>query len=213
MPTINGILGHAYNVVSDGKYILSPKPKNINNTFDYIGQLVGLPRLPGERNADYRKRIIDVYVNRGGSNYDGLINAITRELGLKKQNVIVVAAAGSNNPRLVVNDTKLYLYSEWKHEESFTLDLKIDIYDKAGPAYYLSDLVNYVNLNSAIFTFTLAAGMGNIPSWCLIQRDSLLWSNVEPIRLYKRNVLLHKNIVTATEKFTSASDKIFQVVL
>jgi hypothetical protein len=49
MPTINGILGHAYNVVSDGKYILSPKPKNINNTFDYI-RMYGEPFMQTSMN-------------------------------------------------------------------------------------------------------------------------------------------------------------------
>lgn len=52
------------------------------NRFDDFGYLMGLKRLPGERNHPYRERIKDVLVHRGGTDYPGLMNAIPREIGV-----------------------------------------------------------------------------------------------------------------------------------
>ena len=52
------------------------------NELDSHGLTLGLPRLAGERNAEYKQRLLDVFVNRANSSYLGLIYGITRELGL-----------------------------------------------------------------------------------------------------------------------------------
>jgi hypothetical protein len=52
------------------------------NSLDELGLLVDLPRIPQESNTGYKSRVIDTYVHRGGPRYKGLINGMTRELGL-----------------------------------------------------------------------------------------------------------------------------------
>ena len=57
------------------------------NAFDEFGLLVGLDRLPRETNANFKKRILDVFKNPGNSTRQGLINSISRELGLEKDEI------------------------------------------------------------------------------------------------------------------------------
>lgn len=62
---------------------LTPVPHAVFNEFDEQGLLLGLPRLSQEKNAAYKKRLFDVFVHKGGPTYRGLINAVTREVGLE----------------------------------------------------------------------------------------------------------------------------------
>jgi hypothetical protein len=54
------------------------------NAFDEFGLLLGIQRLYGERNAEFKARILDVFANPGNSTKDGLYNALSRELGIDK---------------------------------------------------------------------------------------------------------------------------------
>ena len=53
------------------------------NAFDETGLLVGCRRLYGEKNADYKTRLLDVFKNKGGSGSTGLLNGVARDLGLR----------------------------------------------------------------------------------------------------------------------------------
>lgn len=62
---------------------------------DRFGLVMALERNPGERNLSYRQRLLDVYQHIGNSSVNGLINAISRELGIKvEDDVFRVAAKG-----------------------------------------------------------------------------------------------------------------------
>ena len=61
---------------------LTPELYNIWNCFDEFGLLLSLPRIPGERNREYKARLLDVYTNPANSTYTGLRNGIARELGI-----------------------------------------------------------------------------------------------------------------------------------
>jgi hypothetical protein len=54
------------------------------NIFDELGSLLGIKRLTNESNESFKIRIKDVFVHIGGSNKEGLINTIGRELGLRE---------------------------------------------------------------------------------------------------------------------------------
>lgn len=56
---------------------------HIWNTFDEFGLLLGIERLYGERNAAFKGRILDVFKKPGNSTKQGLINALSRELGIE----------------------------------------------------------------------------------------------------------------------------------
>lgn len=57
------------------------------NALDEMGLLLNLKRLFGEKNEDYKKRILDVFINPGNSTHDGMVNGISRELGISKEEV------------------------------------------------------------------------------------------------------------------------------
>jgi hypothetical protein len=68
---------------------LIPQIYNVWNCFDEFGLLLGLPRIPGEKNRAYKARLLDVYVHPANSTYQGLINGISRELGISPASVRV----------------------------------------------------------------------------------------------------------------------------
>lgn len=54
------------------------------NFFDEFGALLGCPRLKGEKNFQYKRRILDVFRNPANSTKKGLANGIGRELDLRE---------------------------------------------------------------------------------------------------------------------------------
>jgi hypothetical protein len=59
------------------------------NAFDEFGMLMGLQRLYGERNEDFKTRILDVFKNPGNATQSGLLNALSREFGIAKTDIQV----------------------------------------------------------------------------------------------------------------------------
>jgi hypothetical protein len=53
------------------------------NFFDEFGLLLCCPRIHGERNREYKNRILDVFKNPAGAHKNGLMNGIARELDLR----------------------------------------------------------------------------------------------------------------------------------
>jgi len=83
--------------------ILIPEVYNVWNCFDEMGLLLGLPRNPGERNREYRERLLDVYSNPANSTYTGLKNGISRELGLPSDSVIILKLSDLMDPSYTGN--------------------------------------------------------------------------------------------------------------
>ncbi|WP_422661726.1 hypothetical protein ACK8P5_25570 (plasmid) [Paenibacillus sp. EC2-1] len=54
------------------------------NFFDEFGLLLDTPRLYGERNVEYKERLLDVFRHPANSTFQGLQNHLARELGLYK---------------------------------------------------------------------------------------------------------------------------------
>lgn len=69
--------------------VSTPDVYNIWNCFDEFGLLLGLPRIPGEKNRAYKARLLDVYTNPANSTYSGLINGISRELGIASSRISI----------------------------------------------------------------------------------------------------------------------------
>lgn len=59
------------------------------NPFDEFGLLLGIERLFGERNFEFKERILDVFRKPGNSTREGLENAVSRELGLEPEAVSI----------------------------------------------------------------------------------------------------------------------------
>jgi len=64
---------------------LELKLHHIWNFFDEFGMLLRTPRIFGERNIDYKKRILDVFRHPANASRIGLCNGIARELGLTSE--------------------------------------------------------------------------------------------------------------------------------
>lgn len=60
---------------------------HIWNPLDEFGLLLGVQRLFGERNTEFKARIMDVFVNPGNATQGGLVNALSRELGIQKKHI------------------------------------------------------------------------------------------------------------------------------
>lgn len=59
------------------------------NAFDEFGFLLGLSRLPLEKNKEYKNRILDVFKNPGSNTKKGIQNGVSRELGIEKEKIDV----------------------------------------------------------------------------------------------------------------------------
>lgn len=201
MTTATSSFAQLFTVYTGGAVISTPVAKNIPNEFDYMGMLVGLSRLPGERNATYRERLWDVYVNQASSAEEGLINGISRELGLAKYEALVINTSGAEEPRIIVDNAEIRLYSSWKTRSSYVLEATIDIFSRDGDAFYLSDLITEINSTSH-FTASLKSGVDeHTRSGCLLPADSYI--NVEEsIYPMHRNILTYGNIVDKTVEFS-----------
>ena len=68
------------------RLIQSPHP--IFNNFDELGLLSGLNRDPGESNLDFKQRLADFWKENPSSTEQGLVGALSVELGLDPYNTI-----------------------------------------------------------------------------------------------------------------------------
>jgi len=80
-----------------------PEVYNIWNCFDEFGLLLGLSRIPEEKNYDYKLRLLDVYVNPANSTYVGLRNGISRELGIDASGIEIERLSDLMDPTYADN--------------------------------------------------------------------------------------------------------------
>ncbi|MCF1193190.1 hypothetical protein LRR18_16495, partial [Mangrovimonas sp. AS39] len=113
-------LSFAFFVAGNDTYTGVPNHRSLPNSYDYLGQLVGLVRLPNEDNPSYRDRILDVQINPAGPTYTGLVNGMYRELGLSKFDALRVSPVYisatetlARSPVVEVKATKVILYEAW----------------------------------------------------------------------------------------------------
>jgi hypothetical protein len=125
-------------------------PVNHWNQFDEYGLLVGLKRLKGEKNWEYKRRILDVFVHLANSSYQGLVHGITRELNLSLFDALiinpkVIETNGpflTNDPYISFDNSYLNLYSDYQNK---VLDHQIDRFTKGGHFEHLNSLIEYIN--------------------------------------------------------------------
>lgn len=71
----------------------TPEKINIVSSADEIGALIDIPRINGESLQDYKKRILESSRRPSNSTYEGLINAINRDLGLEREIALEILPA------------------------------------------------------------------------------------------------------------------------
>lgn len=160
--------------------------KSVWGPLDEIGLLLDLKRLPGERNHDYRTRLFRVFTRRTDSTYQGLLNGITYELGLGFDNVLTLTFTGSSDlqPRVMVQDGILTLYSNYVGDDDFTLiqinnEPQLNLREEG--ANELSELITLIN-STGSFTAALVDDPPSVEwSYCLVNFDTNVWVNDETI--------------------------------
>ena len=159
--------------------IFTPEVHQVFNELDKFGLLLGLQRLENERNAEYKQRLLDVFVHRSGSSYQGLIHGITRELGLSIFDAFTIEPRkdqnGNNiatNPAVIFSETKCDIYSDFTQEtEGF--ELSIDRFDTTSEGYTLSGLISLIN-STGYFNCNLLTGVsGNIRSMTIFNQSTI----------------------------------------
>lgn len=146
-------LGQIVTISIPTQEVFIPEAKNVWNQFDEHGLIVGLPRIRGESNDSYRRRILSVFAHRASSSYHGLINAITRELGLSLFYPIEINPKRSlyddsflaSDPYILFDGSWLYLYSDYTNS---VLDHKIDRFEPGGNYEHIGRLVDFINTSS-----------------------------------------------------------------
>lgn len=138
--------------------IFVPSSQSIFNEFDKMGLLIGLSRLEEETNAEYKKRLLDVFVHRADSTYLGLIFGITRELGLSLSSLGTLETLVDAdkqpllpNPMISFQETKCYIYSDYSNG---TLIATLDRFDQDSDYYTMGGLRDYINA-TGYFLLTL----------------------------------------------------------
>ena len=134
------------------------KPHQLFNELDKFGLLLGLERLPLELNAPYKERLLDVFANRADSTTRGLVNGITRELGLKiKQEILIVPTSTDPDVGIAIKGTKLCIYSNY-YDKTFLqisgVDQEYDLWDLEGGAYTIQEVLDIFALAEVPFQAT-----------------------------------------------------------
>jgi len=121
--------------------------RRVFNQLDEWGISLGLIRLPGEGNKDYKARLLDVFAHRANSTFIGLIHGLTRELGFEIYDALEINYTGSNgNAGVEVAGCYLKLWTDWR----VTLAASINMMQYETPlvptrVLYYYEVVNAIN--------------------------------------------------------------------
>jgi len=100
-----------------------PRFSPLWNEFDEFGALVGLPRIPGETNKEYRDRLRVNFQYPSNSTYQGLVNGIIKELdGIDTDRPVPIDA--HINPNFSVNRSLIDTQTE--------ADIIVNVMDRCG---------------------------------------------------------------------------------
>lgn len=177
--------------------------KNIFNSLDEHGVMLGLPRLRGEKNKDYKRRLLDVGANKGASTYPGLINSINRELGLLFYDAITVSVKTGEtpaNPTVIINSVEMLLYSDYPD----TLEKTIELYgtDMFNIAYTVDDVVAAINTTATFEAVLIDSTKGSERSTVIKEQDNSIEVPTEDIPLANRFNLKNSNIIEPSISFS-----------
>lgn len=175
----SSILGQQFtiNVVDIENRTFSLETRTVFNQFDEQGLVLGLSRIRGESNKEYRRRLLDVFVHRANSAYRGLIHGITRELGLSlfqplqinPKTSLVDGRYFTPDPYIKIDGAYIYLYSDYRNG---ILDYQIDRFDRGINYGDLGKLVNFINTTTN-FEASIESGFSSyIKSMTLINQSN-----------------------------------------
>lgn len=190
----------------------TPTTHHVFNEFDQQGIFLGLERLRNEDNATYKQRLLDVMTNKASSAYRGLINGITRELGLEFYDAISVECLTDSNgdylltnPSVTFDGNMCYLVSN-VDPSNYTIYYEIDRYNLITSTRSITGLVDAINA-TPYFNATI---LDNTKSWerstQIFNQSSTLTVTNEDIALGSTQIKLENNkLIRGTVAVTSAN--------
>ena len=208
-------LRHQLQVSQGAEFIGTPIPGFAWNQFDEFALLAGIKRLRSEQNYSLKRRTINTFVDRANSTYRGLINGITRELGLSLYYPLTINPKRSpytskfyaSDPYIKFDAAYLYLYSDY---ENSVLDYKLDRFENGGNYEHLTRLVNFINsttyfeasINSSYDPYIRSLSIINQSNREVVTADIINSTKVKLSKEYiVRNSIIHNNTdIFKTEK-------------
>ncbi len=149
----------------------TPVQHQVFNHYDRFGLLLGLPRLESERNPEYKERLMDVFVHRSNSTYLGLINGITRELGLELYQPLKISRNSPGHPVIRFLDTKVYVYSDYTLGDA-GLVATFDRFEYKDNAYTIGQLVTKIQ-STGLFLINVDSDYLNKRSMTIFNQSNL----------------------------------------
>lgn len=204
-------LGHQLSVDAIVRALGTPEPRNTFNQFDEQGLVLGLQRLRGETNWHYKRRLLDVFTNKANATYRGLVNGLTRELGLELFQPISINPRRSlstgqffaPDPYIRFDGVWLYLYSDLQNG---VLDHQIDRFESGGNYEHLGRLVDFIN-STTYFEATLLPGIDYYTrSMSVINQSNRTLVDVEALSVSTKMRLSNSRIVDYTMLFSDAEN-------
>lgn len=200
-------LAHTFTISSISTVGNSLTAGTVWNQFDEHGLLVGLKRLPAEKNWTYRRRIFDSFVNRANSAYRGMVNAITRELGLSFFYPITITPkispySGNQyaaDPYILFDGTSLHLYKDYANSK---LQYSIDLLEQGGNYELFGRLVDFINQAGYFDAALLDESYRYIRCGTLLPQSSRYTMTDEPLSSSTRIKLGKNKVVANTLSFT-----------
>jgi hypothetical protein len=186
--------------------VLIPRQRNIWNEFDELGAILSLKRNKGEKNWEFRRRIFDGLVNKANSSYQGLVNGVTRELGLSLYDCLSIVPKENSDGSFLAADpcvrfegAYVYLYSDYTNG---TLAHKIDRYEPGGNYEHLYRLVDFIN-TTIYFEAHLVPGIDrNTRSMVLFNQSNRKTIDVEDIPASTKFRLVKPQVVKGSVFFS-----------
>jgi hypothetical protein len=137
---------------------------------------LGLQRLTGETNADYKQRLRDVFVHRSNSTLLGLIYGITRELGLEVfEGLRIIAKTDVDGNLLLPYGAIVFDEQNCTVYEDYSTDTVLetfDRFDRSAGAYYISELATLIQTTGYFNVEILANVESHFRSLCLYNQST-----------------------------------------
>lgn len=179
-----------------------PVRQQVLNQIDFIGEEKGLLRIKDESNSEYKQRIQDLEVHKGGYSYDGIINNLSRAFGYQRLKCLTISLVlnGSDiplatSPRIDVLSDRVVLYSDWRPNGTSVIDREIKTYNPTDSGYFISDLVDLIN-ESTYFSAALESDVRpNMFSSNLIRQNSSRYIRNDTVSNNKR-IQLSSGLIT-----------------
>jgi len=186
-------------------YTLTQTLHPVFNELDRHGLLLDLKRIRGESNESYKKRLLDVMVHPASSTYTGLINGISRELGLDITAYIEVEFDAVDGllvdpaPALVFHETKCVYYDDVSvmHEKG-----SFDRFNPSGGVSTIGELKTALEALGGIAVTLLQDA--STRTMCIMNGSTIGSINSETFNSVDHTIqLAHKNLVEGSVSILS----------